>query len=73
MRRLARYVFRRRKRGTEHTRGDKFLIFDFDGRSPTLAAAVTILNTLAGEFDRPLQPIDSERARDMRTRQLMKF
>ena len=75
MRRLARYVLRRRKRRTEPPGRPKLLIFDFDGTiADTLAAAVTILNTLAGEFGfRPLQPIDLERARDMRTRQLMKF
>jgi HAD superfamily hydrolase (TIGR01549 family) len=51
------------------------LIFDFDGTiADTFDAGVMILNKLAGEFGfRPLHPKDIEKARDMRTRQLVKF
>jgi phosphoglycolate phosphatase len=73
--RLARYVFGRRKRRAEPPGRPKLLVFDFDGTiADTLGAAIAILNTLAGEFGfHLLRPEDLERARDMRTRQLMKF
>lgn len=80
MRRLARYVLRRsrlrrRKRPPEPPGRPKLLIFDFDGTiADTFEAGLMILNKLAGEFGfRPLQPSDIEKARDMRTRQLVKF
>lgn len=75
MRRLARYVLRRRIAPEEPPGRPKLLIFDFDGTiADTLDAGVTILNKLAVEFGfRPLHPKDLERVRDMRTRQLMKF
>ena len=75
MRRLARYVLRRRRAPEEPPGRPKLLIFDFDGTiADTLDAGVTILNKLAVEFGfRPLHPKDLERVRDMRTRQLMKF
>jgi phosphoglycolate phosphatase len=75
VRRIARYVLRRRKRHTEPPGRPKLLIFDFDGTiADTFDIAVTILNKLAGEFGfRALHPKDLERARDMRTRQLMRF
>ena len=75
MRRLARYVLRRRRVPEEPPGRPKLLIFDFDGTiADTLDAGVTILNKLAVEFGfRPLHPKDLERVRDMRTRQLMKF
>jgi phosphoglycolate phosphatase len=75
VRRLARYVLRRRRAPEEPPGRPKLLIFDFDGTiADTLDAGVTILNKLAVEFGfRPLHPKDLERVRDMRTRQLMKF
>ncbi|HEY5814694.1 MAG TPA: HAD-IA family hydrolase, partial [Terrimicrobiaceae bacterium] len=53
----------------------KLLVFDFDGTiADTFDAGVVILNKLAEEFGfRPLHPTDMEKARDMRTRQLVKF
>ncbi len=80
MRRLARYVLtrtrlRRRRRRTEPTGPPKLVIFDFDGTiADTFDAGVQILNKLAIEFGfRPLHPKDLERARDMRTHQLVRF
>ncbi|HEY5741937.1 MAG TPA: HAD-IA family hydrolase [Terrimicrobiaceae bacterium] len=78
MRRLARYVRRRlgrRKRRAEVFGRPKLLVFDFDGTiADTFDAGVVILNKLAEEFGfRPLQPTDLEKAREMRTRQLVKF
>ena len=75
MRRLARYVLRRRRAPAEPPGRPKLLIFDFDGTiADTFDAGVMILNKLAGEFGfRPLHPKDMEKVRDMRTRQLMKF
>ena len=75
MRRLARYVLRRRRPAPKHTGRPRLLIFDFDGTiADTFDAALGILNKLAVEFGfRSLEPKDLERARDMRTRQLMKF
>ena len=51
------------------------MIFDFDGTiADTFDAGVQILNKLAGEFGfHPLQPKDLEKARDMRTHQLVRF
>ena len=75
MRRLARYVLRRRRAPAEPPGRPKLLIFDFDGTiADTFDAGVIILNKLADEFGfRPLHPKDMEKVRDMRTRQLMKF
>jgi len=75
VRRLARYVLRRRKPPAEPPGRPKLLIFDFDGTiADTFDAGVTILNKLADEFGfRALHPKELERARDMRTSQLMKF
>ena len=80
MRRLARYVLsrsrlRRRKRRADPPGRPKLLIFDFDGTiADTFDAGVMILNKLAGEFGfRPLHPTDLEKARDMRTHQLVRF
>lgn len=74
MRRLVRYVLRRGK-PVAATGRPKLLLFDFDGTiADTFDAAFTILNQLAVEFKfHPLKPEDLEKARDMRTRQLMKF
>lgn len=77
MRRLVRYVLRRGRPAVPPgpPGRPKLVIFDFDGTiADTFDAAFAILNQLAGEFGfRPLKPEDLERARDMRTRQLMKF
>lgn len=68
--------FRRRRRGLppESVR-PRLLLFDFDGTiADTFDVAFEILNVLAGEFGfRPLAPEELERARDMRTREVMKF
>jgi phosphoglycolate phosphatase len=80
MRRLARYVLkrsrlRRRRRRAQPTGQPKLVIFDFDGTiADTFDAGVRILNKLACEFGfRPLHPKDLEKARDMRTHQLVRF
>ncbi len=75
MRRLARFVLRRRKRPPEPPGRPKLVIFDFDGTiADTFDAGVVILNKLAAEFGfRALHPKDLEKVREMRTRQLMKF
>ena len=80
MRRLARYVLkrtrlRRRRRRPQPTGPPKLVIFDFDGTiADTFDAGVRILNKLAGEFGfRPLHLKDLEKARDMRTHQLVRF
>jgi phosphoglycolate phosphatase len=80
MRRLARYVLRRsrlrrRKRLAEPPGRPKLVLFDFDGTiADTFDAGVMILNKLAGEFGfRPLHAKDLEKARDMRTHQLVRF
>lgn len=51
------------------------LLFDFDGTiADTFQAGVEILNLMAPDFGyRPLAPADVPRARDMRTRELMRF
>ncbi len=74
MKRLVRYVLRRRQPATGPVR-PRLLLFDFDGTiADTFDAAFAILNKLAGEFGfRPLDPSELEKARDMRTRQVMKF
>lgn len=53
----------------------RLLLFDFDGTiADTFDAAFEILNTLAKEFGfRPLAPEELSKARDMRTREVMKF
>lgn len=53
----------------------KVVVFDFDGTlADTFGAGFEILNTLAEEFGfRGLKAEELEHARDMRTRQLMKF
>lgn len=76
MRRLIRHVLRRGRRAPAgpFTR-PKLLIFDFDGTlADTFAAGLEILNVLAEEFGfRRLEDADVPKARDMHTRQLMKF
>lgn len=77
MKRLVRYVLRRRKAApsNEPPGPPKLVIFDFDGTiADTFDAAFVILNKLADEFGfRRLEAAELEKARDMRTRQLMKF
>ena len=77
MKRLVRYVMGRRspKVSDEPPGCPKLLIFDFDGTiADTFAAGLEILNLLSDEFGfRRLEHEDIEKARDMRTRQLMKF
>jgi len=53
----------------------QLVMFDFDGTiADTFENGFEILNILAGEFGfRPLKRDDLGRARDMRTRELMKF
>lgn len=53
----------------------KLLLFDFDGTiADTFQCGLEILNLMASEFGyRPLEDADVPRARDMRTRELMKF
>lgn len=74
---LSRLVFRRRPPAKPSLSALKpsLLIFDFDGTiADTFEAGFTILNRLAEEFGfRPLGRDELEKARDMRTRQLMKF
>lgn len=77
MKRLTRFVLRRRppaKPPADSLR-PSLLIFDFDGTiADTFEAGLAILNRLADEFGfRPLGRGEIEQARDMRTRQLMKF
>jgi phosphoglycolate phosphatase len=80
VRRFARYVLkrsrlRRRRHRANPSGPPKLVIFDFDGTiADTFDAGVRILNKLAGEFGfRPLHPTDLEKARDMRTHQLVRF
>jgi phosphoglycolate phosphatase len=66
---------RRRKRRAEPPGRPKLVLFDFDGTiADTFDAGVMILNKLAAEFGfRPLHAKDLEKARDMRTHQLVRF
>jgi phosphoglycolate phosphatase len=77
VKRFVRYVFNRRNSAVpaEPPGRPRLLIFDFDGTiADTFDAAFAILNKLAVEFGfRPLDAADLEKARDMRTRQLMRF
>ena len=74
MKRLVRYLLRR-PQPPEPAGRPRLLLFDFDGTiADTFEAAFAILNKLAVEFRfRPLDAADLEKARDMRTRQVMKF
>ncbi|MFZ4599091.1 MAG: HAD-IA family hydrolase [Terrimicrobiaceae bacterium] len=79
MKRLARFVLRGGHRevgaaGPLESR-PKLIIFDFDGTiADTFENGLEILNLLAEEFGyRPLLRADLGKARDMRTRELMKF
>lgn len=74
MKLLRRYGWGRKPLGEPAGR-PRLLLFDFDGTiADTFDAAFEILNTLATEFGfRPLAAEDLAKARDMRTRQVMKF
>jgi len=79
VRRFARFVLRggRRSAGAAGPleAKPKLVVFDFDGTlADTFANAFEILNILAPEFGfRPLALSELELARDMRTRDVMKF
>ena len=75
MKRLVRLVLRRPSKPAEPPGRPRLLLFDFDGTiADTFDDGFQILNQLAGEFGfRPLAKEDLEKARDMRTRELMKF
>lgn len=76
MRRLARFVTRVRRKNAPRTPFQpKLLLFDFDGTiADTLGDALEILNILSGEFGfRRLDPEELQKARDMRTRELMAY
>lgn len=79
MKRLARFVLRggRRRAGAAGLvlKRPGVLVFDFDGTiADTFANGFEILNLLSSEFRfRALKQEDLEKARDMRTRELMKF
>ena len=79
VKRFARFVMRggRRRPGAAGrliTR-PKLLLFDFDGTvADTFQSGLEILNLMAAEFRyRRLEDADVSRARDMRTREIMKF
>jgi phosphoglycolate phosphatase len=77
LKRIARLVMGRRRRLARAPKGApvRVVVFDFDGTlADTFQAGLEILNALAGEFGyRPLLAEDMEVARDMTTRQLIKF
>jgi phosphoglycolate phosphatase len=79
VKRFARFVMRggRRRAGAAGrlVSRPKLLLFDFDGTvADTFQCGLEILNSMAGEFRfRPLEEADLPRARDMRTRELIKF
>lgn len=75
MRGLVRLVLGRPKKPVVPAGPPGLLLFDFDGTiADTFEDGFLILNKLADEFGfRPLLREDLEKARDMRTRDLMKF
>jgi HAD superfamily hydrolase (TIGR01549 family) len=75
VKRLVRAVLGRSPKPCDPTARPRLLLFDFDGTiADTFGAGFEILNRLAGEFRfRPLREEHLERARDMRTRELMRF
>ncbi len=79
MRRLARFVLGRPKPATgpdaPYSGPVRVVLFDFDGTlANTFIDGLEILNELSGEFGfRRLEGDDIERARDMTTRQVMRF
>ncbi len=75
MKQWAHRVFGRRKPKPPVIVAPKVIVFDFDGTlADTFELAFEILNKLADEFGfRKLNREELEQARDMRTRELMKF
>ena len=79
VKRFARFVLRggRRRAGAAGPLLSRpgLLLFDFDGTiADTFQCGLEILNSMAPEFGyKPLEAADVPRARDMRTRELMKF
>ena len=79
VKRFARFVMRggRRRAGAAGrlTSRPRLLLFDFDGTvADTFQSGLEILNLMAPEFRfRRLEDADVPRARDMRTREIMKF
>jgi phosphoglycolate phosphatase-like HAD superfamily hydrolase len=75
VRQFVRLVLRRPAKPAVPPGRPRLLLFDFDGTiADTFDDGFEILNKLAGEFGfRPLRREDLEKARDMRTRELMKF
>ncbi len=75
MKQWAHRVFGRRKPKAPLVVAPKVIVFDFDGTlADTFEIAFEILNKLADEFGfRKLSREELEQARDMRTRELMKF
>lgn len=75
MKAFVRRVLRRPPKPAAPPRRPRLLLFDFDGTiADTFDDGFEILNKLAVEFGfRPLRVEDLEKARDMRTRELMKF
>lgn len=79
VKRFARFVMRggRRRPGSAGclSARPRLLLFDFDGTiADTFQCGLEILNSMAAEFGyRPLGMADIPHARDMRTRELMKF
>lgn len=75
MKQWAHRVFGRRKPKAPVVVAPKVIVFDFDGTlADTFEIAFEIVNKLADEFRfRKLTREDLEHARDMRTRELMKF
>ncbi len=75
MKRLVRLVLRRPPKPAAPPGRPRLLLFDFDGTiADTFDDGFEILNKLAIEFGfRPLRVEDLGKARDMRTRELMKF
>lgn len=75
MKQWAHRVFGRRKPKAPVVVAPKVIVFDFDGTlADTFEIAFDILNKLADEFGfRKLSREELEHARDMRTRELMKF
>jgi phosphoglycolate phosphatase-like HAD superfamily hydrolase len=75
VKRLVRLVLGRSARPVEPPGPPRLLLFDFDGTiADTFDDGFYILNKLAAEFGfRSLREDEIEKARDMRTRELMKF
>lgn len=78
MKRLAKWVLRGGKKAPPEEPvafRPRVIIFDFDGTlGDTFSAGIEILNKLAGEFNfNRLEPDEISKARDMTTRQLIRY